>query len=356
MRRIVLIATLGALLPLAPARAEGDPVELAVSFEIVNQNRTPTAPLCPGDGKTYTLRGSLVGPAGVETGAVESVTLYVHGSGDASTWHFTALPGLDHITEMARLGHASLFVHSLGYGPSDRVDGTSVCFGTFADHTHQVIEHLRAGSYLAGGAPGPAFERVALAGHSAGGGIAELEALSFHDVDALIISGWTDYPWPVTMADDPPGPFLYSAVAGFARRCATEPESKEPGGPGGWAFLFTTRTEVEILMPNIEPAVLDAFVEAYEQDPCGWGGDFLATTAANSALSHTITVPVLLAYGDRDPVASVPEVELQRARYALASDDVSMQIIPDMGHEIMLERPAAAFRAGLGQWLKARGL
>lgn len=362
---MLLIAILATILPLIPAPADaqndkhrgyGPIVEKSVSFNVINQNRSVTSQECQGDGKTYTVRGSLVAPAGsIEAGRIRSVTLYLHGSGDASTWHFTAVPGVDHITEMAQLGHASVFIHSLGYGLSDRVDGTAVCFGTFADGAHQIIEQLRVGSYLAGGVPGPAFARIALAGHSGGAVIAELEAVSFHDADALIVSGWTDYPWMVTMAEDPPGPFLYGAFAGFTQRCATAPEAKENGGPGGWAFLFTTRNEVEILMPNIEPAVLDAFLEAYEQDPCGWGEDFGGAVSANIALAPDVTVPVLLAYGDRDPVAGVAAVELQRARYALVNDDVSVQIVPQTGHEVMLERPAAAFRAGLSSWLEARG-
>lgn len=108
-------------------------------------------------------------------------------------------------------------------------------------------------------------------------------------------------------------------------------------------------------MPNIEPAVLDAFLEAYEQDACGLGRDLTGALEANIALSPTVTVPVLMPYGDRDPVASIAAVELQRARYALGSDDVAVQITPNMGHEVMLERPAPKFRAGLSAWLEVRG-
>lgn len=93
------------------------------------------------------VRGSLVGPAGVQAGRIDSVTLDVHGSGDNSTWHFQAAPGMNHISEMARRGHASVFVHSIGYWPSDPVDGNAVCLGGSAYHRRQVIEQLPAGSY-----------------------------------------------------------------------------------------------------------------------------------------------------------------------------------------------------------------
>ncbi len=358
MRKILLIAMIATLLPLPSARAAGGGiVERTVSFEVINHNRSATAPLCQGDGKTYTIRGSLVGPAGVQAGRIDSVTLYLHGSGDASTWHFGAVAGVDHIAEMARLGHASVFIHSLGYGSSDPVDGTAVCFGSYADHTRQVIDQLRAGSYALDGGRGPAFERVALAGHSAGGFIAELTQVSFDAADALIVAGWTDYAAGAGVAEDldPLAPFPYGAIAGWNERCATEPESKLPGGPGGWAYLFTTRSEVEMLVHDIDPRVLDAFIELYEQDPCGWGPDFSSGEMVNIALAPTVDVPVLLANGDRDPIAPPAAVELQRARYALGGAEVSSLMVPGTAHQIMLERMAPVLRVGLSSWLKARG-
>lgn len=361
MKRMLLIAMVGALSPLPSARADGGVVERAVSFEIIHQNRTGTTPLCQGDGKTYTLRGSLVGPAGVQGGRIDGVTLYPNSGGDASTWHFTAAPGVDHITEMAKRGHASVFLHLLGYGPSDPVNGNTLCEAAHADQAQQVIDQLRAGSYTMAGRPGPAFKRVALAGHSRGAQIAEFATVAFHDADALVVSGWTDYGWMVTLPEggdsplDSPHPLLYRAVAGFVHRCVTAPESKQPGGPGGWAYMFTTRAEFELLIHDIDPDVFEAVMELYEQDACTTPDSFPMVTAANISLAPTVDVPVLLANGDRDPLASPTQIELQRARYELGSDDVSSLIVPETAHGIMLERNAPLFRAGLSSWLKARG-
>lgn len=55
MRRMVLIATIGALLQLAPAHADADVVELPVAFEVINQNRSITSTLCQGDGKNFSV-------------------------------------------------------------------------------------------------------------------------------------------------------------------------------------------------------------------------------------------------------------------------------------------------------------
>lgn len=362
MRRILPAAMLAMLvaMPAVPAQAthpNRDVVAWPVAFRIVNENRSATWPHCRGDGASYTMRGAIAGPATLASGDVTGVTLYVHGSGDASTWHFTAVGGVDHVTEMARLGHVSVFVHLLGYGTSDPVDGNAVCWGAYADHVAQLVGQLRNGSYKIEGRPAPPFSRVALAGHSAGGNVVELAQVSFAAADALVVAGWTDYALGAGVADDldPLLPFPYGSTAGFAGRCATEPQPKQPQGPGGWAYNFTTRGEMDMLVHDIDPRVMDAFVTLYEQDPCGWGLDFAQSVAANVALTPAVDVPVLLANGDRDPIAPPAAVELQRARYAVGGGNVSSLMIPATGHQVMLERSAPTFRAGLSHWLNARG-
>jgi pimeloyl-ACP methyl ester carboxylesterase len=51
---------------------------------------------------------------------------------------------------------------------------------------HQVVDHLRAGRV-----GGWRFDRVVLAGHSLGSGVAILEAATYHDVDGVILTGMT---------------------------------------------------------------------------------------------------------------------------------------------------------------------
>lgn len=177
-------------------------------------------------------------------------------------------------------------------------------------------------------------------------GIAELTAVSFHAVDALIVAGW---------ADGGSHPFLYRGTVGMRQRCATAPESKQPGGPGGWAFLWTTRAELEMLVHDVDPQVLEAFIALYERDPCGLFDDLAAAATANIAGAPTVNVPVLLSSGDDDPIAPPTAVELQRARYELGSDDVSSLMVTGTGHQLMFERQAPVFRAGLSSWLTARG-
>lgn len=335
---------LAALAPL-PSRATSDGVvDVPVAFQVLNTNTTVTK--CQPDGKPYTIRGDLVAPADALTEtAHNALTLYIHGSGDGATWHFTAVPGVDYVTEMARMGHVSVFIHNLGYGASDPADGAKICYGSIADIAHQVVQSLRAGTYDAGEQVPISFERVALAGHSGGALAVELYSISYHDIDALVIDGWADT--APTLAT------FYTGVAGFGVKCAQGGESKQTGGPKGWAKIFTTRQQFDALFFNADLVVEDAFIPRYEGDPCGIAPDAGQVIAESLALSPMVDIPILLSYGDHDPFGP-GAFEFERSRY-VSSHDVSLSVLPATGHQIMLGRTAPAFRVVMSNWLSARG-
>src|SRR5205823_12215377 len=108
------------------AHAWGGIVDKAATFTVANTN-TSQVP-CQSDGRSYRVRGRLVAPSRLAAdGHQQAITVYVHGSGGGQYWHFQAVPGYDYVTELARLGHASLSLDSLGYGQSDIPDGNAVC-------------------------------------------------------------------------------------------------------------------------------------------------------------------------------------------------------------------------------------
>jgi pimeloyl-ACP methyl ester carboxylesterase len=272
---------------------------------------------------------------------------------NAQSWHFKAVPGYDYITEMARLGHASVFIDQLGYGTSDIPDGRDLCLGSLADIAVQIGDALRSGDYS--GEAVHRFDRVALAGHSGGGATAHTAAFSFPDAfDALILAGYTDIAGPQTSLT---GVRTQSTALGAvgraaAVRCLT-PEPKYPGGPGGYAAGFS-RQELAIVYPNAEPAVLDAYAELGELDACGGLQSAGTAVVVGLALSSaSITSPVLIVLGEHD-VFSATDGEAMRAQL-LSSDDVSLEVIAGAGHGPWLERTAAAARAVMHGWLAFRG-
>lgn len=347
LRLSALAAVIGtALCGVSSAPATPAIVEIGVTFSVVNTNTTSSAAICAPDGKTYAVRGTLAGPAdALQDGPDDSVALYVHGSGDGSTWNFPGFPGVNHIAEMAALGHISVFIHMLGYGTSDAINGSDMCFGSYPDVAQQVVQHLRAGTFEASGHPMPAFERVSLVGHSLGAFVAEVYSVTYDDIDALVLVGWADIApasWP-----------FYTELAGFAVACGKGGRSKPPGGPGGWARVFDDET-IHRFLYNVAPEVEAAFLELYEDDFCGFVDDSGPLLVSSFALAPLqVEVPILLLYGDHDPFRPDP-LDIQRARY-LSSDDVTLGILPNSGHNLMMGRTAVAFREVLSSWLRARG-
>lgn len=348
MRRVVPVALLISALSIAPIgrAALGQIAEIEVSFSVLNTNTSRISAACASDGKAYTIRGVLAAPADALTdGPENAVTLYLHGSGDGSAWNFTGFPGVDHIAGMAEKGHVSVFMHNLGYGTSDPVDGNDMCAGSWSSMAHQVVQHLRKGTYDLGGLPTPRFERVALAGHSGGAIAAELYSVSFDDIDALIIAGWAE-----TAPTFVP---LFTGAAKLVTECLDGGNPKAPGGPPGWARLFGA-DDLRRLLYNVDPAVLDSFIERYEMDFCGLASDIGPALAANIALSPLVVrVPVLLIFGDHDPFLP-GAAEIKRTRY-LSSSDVTLEVLPNAGHNAMMGLTAGEYRAVMSSWLHARG-
>jgi pimeloyl-ACP methyl ester carboxylesterase len=351
MRRGVLTVVVAALALSAPGTARGDDVvDLPVSFRVANVNRTPDP--CTSDGATYTLRGHLTAPR--ELLAVPwrpAVTLYLHGSilGELS-WRFTAAPGHDTTRELARAGHASVTIDQLGYGASDAPPGFGICGGSMADMAHQVVGQLRAGTYSTpagvggdgGGSAPPRFGRVALMGFSYGGHVAETEAYSFHDVDALAVESWSDHP----------GAQFAAAVTPGAEECAGE-QPKRPGGAPEYRFHFLSADE-HVMLSDADPAVAAALFGLHERDPCGIYGSMLQIER-NAEFAAAVTVPVLLVYGTRDALFAHTDAESEAADFT-GTADLSVHFVDGAGHFIALEREAPAFRALVARWLDEHGL
>lgn len=365
---LTLTATLLAVAAVAPGgagvllaeRAEADAggvVELPATFEVTNRNgsRVP----CPADGRQYTVRGHVVAPAQLLTRAAPPVTVYLHGgeiSGDP-VWRFKAVAGYDVAGALARLGHASLVIDRLGYGRRGLPHGKEVCLGSQADAAHQIIGKLRSGDYeLAGNRPGKRFGGIALAGHSAGGLTAEIEAYSFKDIDALLVIGWADGPTSTRGAELAPRAGLICGQGG-------EPKYDDGSGPGGYFHLWpTSEDEARDVFLDVDPAVAAAFLPLIEKTPCG---ELESLSTAEISIQQgalaEIGVPVLLVYAEHDRLMGECEVdgpclvgETQRQRYT-SSPEVTLRSIAGAGHGVMLERQAQAFRGVVADWLGRHG-
>jgi hypothetical protein len=179
--RLTILGVLSALLTtglaallVAPATPAGaaprSPAVLSrqVAFEVENSNAT--AVLCAPDNQSYRLRGRLVGPRRDVLGRGDAlrVNVLVHDLGTGPWfWNLRHHPAYDYATKLARNGETSLVLNRLGYGASPLENGDATCLGAQADMLHQVVQHLRSGSYdftrAQGSTPAPALRDAAAA-------------------------------------------------------------------------------------------------------------------------------------------------------------------------------------------------
>jgi Alpha/beta hydrolase family len=320
---------------------------LPVSFAVINRN-TSKVP-CQGDGGRYTIVGSLVLPKGPVPAAV---TLYAHGLGFGGWfWQFDRVAGYDYARAEAGFGHASVVIDRLGYGDSSILPGTASCVGAQASILHQIVGQLRSGSYVAFGFAGwPAFRRIGLVGHSAGGQLAENEAYSFRDIDALGVVDWADQGFsPAAL-----GAFLQGGA-----QCLLQGGAAQRGSTvRGYAPFGQTEAQFDSLMfAGADPAVVSAAGATRTLDPCGDVESILGGVAIDLLMDGTIRVPIAYVHGERDAVfiSGVPWAQLQEKLYS-GSAKVTDVTLSGVGHAVTLERSAPRLQAAMNAWLTANRL
>ncbi len=265
-------------------------VELPVAFNISNTN-TSGLP-CPSDGAAYVVRGYLYGAeAALSRSGAPALTVYLYGFDEGSWVWRMDLAGYHHGAEMAAAGHVSLVLDLLGYDSSDHPDGFQACWGSQADVIHQIIGQLRGGDYSLLGRTPIAFSRIALAGTDIGGAIAQIEAYSYKDLDALIVMIWADQGFT---------PYLFSLIPEAIRLCGTGGEPAEPaedGSPGGYFRLGGSDEEYRRNeFPNVADEVGDAILRLRNRNPCGYALSAFPAIATDPARLGEIEIPVLLLY------------------------------------------------------------
>lgn len=331
----------------APARSSARPasgvIETPVAFQVRNVNRSKVA--CHADGKTYTVNGHLVAPAGT-VGAGSSpkaVTLYLHGLGFGDFfWDFKPVPDYDYAAAQARAGHVSVVVDRLGYDRSGKPYGKDICLGSRADIAHQMVSDLRSGHYQVASRPrAPRFGAVVLAGHSFGGLISQIESYSFGDIDGLIVVAYSD----VVVS-----PLAKRLLAAQAKKCAAGGQRVDGYGPGGYAPFAPKPVAPRALFADVDPTVLRAALARLNIDPCGDNASAAAAVKADLANLHRVHVPVLIVSGGADALFPPPAVARQAALFT-GSRSVTTRTIAGAGHAITLQRSHGVFQRIVSSWL-----
>jgi pimeloyl-ACP methyl ester carboxylesterase len=343
----------GLALSASPVVADQPVARIEIAFDVVNRNGSALSCRPEPNGLPYRVRGELVGPAALlREGTVPVATLYLHEfSFGRFFWGYRDVPGYDHAGELARAGHVSFAVDRLGYDSSDHPPGTQTCLGAHADITAQLVRHIREGTYTtADGSPAVPAERLVLAGHSVGGGIAELAAHSPNfdlDLDGLIVFGWADQGYSARTIEQ---------SVRQAADCLPGGQPAYPGGPSGYAYFGKTDAEFQgNVFADTDPAVVERVTARRNPDPCGDNAGLVRFAVVNQQGVGSITAPVLLVFGEKDAVFQSDAMAKQAALFT-GSRDVTTRSIPKAGHALTLERSASLTRSVVADWLTARQL
>jgi len=332
-----LSSTTAAADPTPHSYAEDGVKQIPVSFQVRNVNRSKVA--CASDGKTYSVRGHIVAPAHEPT---KAATLYLHGlSFGEFFWNFQGNRDYNYATAQAKEGNTSVVIDRLGYGSSDKLNGNNVCVGSRADMAHQMVLALRSGTYQVDRGPTPSFSTVALAGHSYGGQIAQVEAYSFGDIDGLVVMGYSDR---VQSA-------LLKANAAYAAKvCATGGLRVGGAGPAGYAPFGPPKGAPNALFHSATPAVQNAVIPSLTIDPCGDTASFSAAVKVDLANVANIHVPVLLITGANDKLFPPPAGPDQASLFT-GSRKVTQTTLPDAAHAFTFERAHHQLVETVDRWL-----
>ncbi|MCZ2402241.1 alpha/beta hydrolase [Paenarthrobacter sp. Z7-10] len=314
-----------------------------ISFQVKNVNRSKVA--CASDGKTYTVRGHLVGPADMlRSGRTNAVTLYLHGlSFGEFFWDFQQAQGYDYAANQAAQGQVSVIVDRLGYNSSDKPNGNNICVGSRADIAHQMVQALRSGNYQVNpSGHGPRFSKVVLAGHSYGGQIVQLEAYSFHDIDGLIV---------ISYADRIQSALLKANAAYATKVCAAGGLRVGATGPSGYAPFGPPAGAPKALFHSADPRVEAAALQLLTIDPCGDVASFAKAVKVDLANVRSIRVPVLVIAGGSDALFPPPAVPNQAALFT-GSHSVSTTTLPGSAHAVAFERAHNQLVSSVANWLR----
>lgn len=344
MRSFMIGALLASMLtgPTPPtATAAQAPTRTSVVFQVRNTNRSALA--CSSDGRTYEIRGDLVAPPGP---LPARVTLALHEfSFGRFFWSFTDASAYDFAARMAQAGHAWVVIDRLGYDTSGHPAGNSTCLGAQADVTAQIVRALHTGTYRVNRATAPRFKEVLLAGHSVGGGIAELAAHSFADLDlaGLILFAWADQSYSSRT-------IRQSLDQGAD--CARGGEPAEAGGPSGYAYFGRTESDFQTNMFfDADWSVIQTATRKRNRDPCGDNATLARLAVVNRLGIAKLRFPVLLVFGDEDPVFQEGAAEQQAGLFS-ASTAVTVHHVPRAAHALTLERAAPVTHAHVLGWLR----
>ncbi|WP_199514288.1 alpha/beta hydrolase [Nucisporomicrobium flavum] len=284
----------------------------------------------------YRLAGWLCRPARPAT----TVQLFIPGLTYTHRYWTGPDQRTDYTAAALTAGDAVYLIDRISTGASERPPADQVTTTTEATVTHQAVRALRDGTV-------GRFTRVVSVGHSYGSVIAMAEAATYHDVDALVLTGLLH-----DIRIDEMTRFttdLYPAAA--------DPKFVDTAPPDGYLTTRPGSRAGYFLDPNT--AVRGAAHWDEQTKTTATTGELTFTPDDELAYSRAITAPVLFIMGQTDTLfcglgqpCTTPADICQREHTAFpGGTPLAAVTIPRTGHSINLHRTAPLAFTAITTWL-----
>ncbi|MFB4303551.1 alpha/beta hydrolase [Actinomadura sp. NTSP31] len=301
--------------------------------------------LSQGQAAQYRIWGRLCTPAERPAGTVQVLVSGLNYS--HVYWDFPFQPGhYSYARHANSAGYATFDLDRIGIGRSSHPAGSEVTLESNAHTVHQVVAALRGGAIA-----GRRFATVMLVGHSYGSEIAKLEAATYRDVDALVLTGSAHAISPTTerlLAQ------LGQPVDQVPRLAA-----EVPAGDSGYVTVQDVqRPEFMYNAADADPRVIARDIATKETNTFG---ELMTIGDADApGVTGRITVPVLVGDGAGDRLACAPDATDCSSAATLAAAErpfypharLDAVVVPHAGHAINLHRNAALAYRSIIAWTK----
>lgn len=293
-------------------------------------------------GQAQAMHGKLCVPEG----GTKTVQVLIPGASYNSTyWDFPYQPEIHSFRlAMNNAGYATLALDRLGTGLSSKPLSAELTSFTQADVVHQVIQMLRNGEYT------QPFTKVIIAGHSVGSAVTTIEAGTYHDVDAVVITGLTHGVNAVGAT-----PILATAL---------EPAILEPKFAGkGYDLGYVTTIPGTRYGSFQSPGAYDSQVAATDEatKDVFAPGEVVDTVLLGVLIPYSlnIKVPVFLAMGN-DPAfcggptapncSSAETLRSAESPYYSQESHLQTYVVSDFGHALNYAPDAPLYYQAVAQW------
>ncbi|HET7639857.1 MAG TPA: alpha/beta hydrolase [Ktedonobacteraceae bacterium] len=313
------------------------------------QQQDVVVALAAGQAPAYHLAGWLCWQGTLADKTVQLLT--PGGTYDHTYWDFSLQPDVySYVRAATAQGYATFNYDRLGTGLSDHPAPLAVTFPAETYILHQLVQQTRAGTIT--GAP---VTKVLHVGHSYGSMVAVNEAATYHDVDGVVLTGFTH-------AAGIPGTVLGAVTSTVPTQL--DPKFASANLPIGYTTtLAGTRGLSFYNTAFADPAVI-AQDESLKQTATT-GESLTLTPGLSASLSQQIAAPVLLAVGQKDQVFCTPTIAAESCNdtatvLARENSDFSPSacleayVQPDAGHVIALHPNAPAGFAAMLDWANRR--